>query len=183
MTDRTQTATPNADATATTDGDGVIIRAPRIADGAGIWELVKGTGVLDVNSSYQYLLFCREFADSSVVAEHDNKIVGFVTGFHPPRRPDVIFVWQVGVDASMRGRKVGRRLLDGLVRHGTATTSTHMETTISPSNKASQALFHSFAKAHDASVTEQPCFAEADFPQGHNHEAEVLYRIGPLTRS
>jgi len=158
------------------------IRAMSAGDGRAVWRLVKASGVLDVNSSYAYLLWCRQFGVTSVVAEdgESGEIVGFVTGFRPPEHPEVIFVWQVGVDASMRGRGLAKRLLLELVALPGCAGVTHMETTVTPSNAPSRALFRSFGRAMEAEVAVGPYLTEEMFPDA-GHEAEELFRIGPFT--
>src|SRR5699024_2622490 len=78
----------------------IIFRTPTVADGAGIWRIVQESGVLDLNSAYMYLLLSKDFADTCIVAERDNQLVGFATGYRPPKRPDSIFLWQIGIDAA-----------------------------------------------------------------------------------
>lgn len=155
------------------------VRAMAAGDGGAVWRLVEESGVLDVNSSYAYLLWCRQFGSTSVVAELDDEIVGFVTGFRPPENPEVIFVWQVGVDASMRGRGLAKRLLRELVALPGCAGVTHMETTVTPSNAPSRALFRSFARAMEAEVKVGPYLTEDLFPD-QGHEEEELFRIGPF---
>lgn len=166
------------------------VRAMRDGDGGAVWRLVEASGVLDVNSSYAYLLWSKHFAGTSVVAEvpatgdghgegEGAEIVGFVTGFRPPERPEVLFVWQVGVDASMRGRGVAGRLLRGLIALPGCAGVTHLETTVTPSNGPSRALFRSFGRAMGAAVEVGPYITEEMFPDT-GHEAEELFRIGPF---
>ena len=107
------------------------------------------------------------------------EIVGFVTGFRPPEHPEVLFVWQVGVDASMRGRGLAKRLLRELVALPGCAGVTHMETTVTPSNAPSRALFRSFGRSMDAAVEVGPYLTEEMFPDT-GHEAEELFRIGPF---
>ncbi len=165
----------------TQDPDATIhFRAPTVADGAEIWRVVNESGVLDPNSCYMYLLLCKDFADTCVVAECEGRVVGFVTGYRPPARPEAIFLWQVGVDGSMRGRGMGKRLLGAFLRSEGAAGAERLETTISPSNQASRALFASVARAIGAEVTITTGFTESDFPPGGDHEPEELFLIGPL---
>ena len=91
------------------------LRRPRAADGLAVHKLVADSGVLDLNSTYAYVLLCTDFADSSIVAERDGRVCGFIGGYHPPQRPDVLFVWQVVVAASERGTGLGGAMLDALV--------------------------------------------------------------------
>src|SRR5918992_4737152 len=90
------------------------IGRPEVSDGVACWRLAAATGVLDVNSRYAYLLWCRDFAATSVVARHDGSVVGFVTGFRRPEEPSTLVVWQVGVDAAVRGQGVAAAMLDAL---------------------------------------------------------------------
>jgi len=113
------------------------------------------------------------------VAEHAGEPVGFVTGFRPPRRPEVIFVWQVAVDASMRGHGLASRMLDALVRLDDCDGVRYLETTVTPTNAPSRALFASFARSLDAEHRVSPYFGEDLFPDG-GHEPEELHRIGPF---
>ncbi|MFJ5258845.1 diaminobutyrate acetyltransferase [Streptomyces sp. NPDC088387] len=160
----------------------LLIDRPSVADGAALWRLAKESGNLDLNSSYAYLLWCRDFAATSAVARADDGTpVGFVTGYLRPDRPGTLLVWQVAVDAAYRGHGVAARLLDGLTaRIGAELPLTDVETTITPGNTASERLFASFAERHGARVEREVLFGTGLFPDGP-HDSEVLYRIGPLT--
>ncbi|MEU5268300.1 diaminobutyrate acetyltransferase [Streptomyces hygroscopicus] len=154
--------------------------APAIEDGAAVWRIARESGVLDTNSSYSYLLWFRDFAGTSVVArEPGGAPIGFVTGYRRPDRPGTLVIWQVAVDPEHRGRGLAGAMLDHLTARPHARgVPRSMETTISPQNTASQRLFHSFADRHRASVERELLFPAALFPDPH--EAEYLYRIGPL---
>ncbi|MGA7802718.1 MAG: diaminobutyrate acetyltransferase [Gammaproteobacteria bacterium] len=154
-------------------------RKSTLQDGPGVWSLVKNSGVLDVNSSYCYLLLCQDFADTCVVAEMDGKLVGFVTAYRPPTRNDVLFVWQIGVDGAARGRGVASTLLDTLLSLDACRDISYIETTISPSNGPSRALFQSLARRLEVEIAEHDGFAKELFPEG-GHEPEHLFRLGPL---
>ncbi len=163
--------------------DAVSIDRPAVADGAALWRLAKDSGTLDVNSSYSYLLWCRDFAATSAVArDADGEVVGFVTGYVRPDRPHTLLVWQVAVDAAHRGRGLAARMLDALAARVAAERGlTTLETTVAPGNTASERLFASFAARHGAPVEREVLFGTEQFPDGP-HDPEVLHRIGPLTR-
>jgi diaminobutyrate acetyltransferase len=142
-----------------------------------MWRIARDSQVLDLNSSYSYLLWCRDFARTSVVATVDGEVGGFVTGYVRPDRPDTVMVWQVAVDAAHRGRGLARRMLDALVDRLAEQSVRTLETTITPDNEASIRLFSSFAEGRGARLVREPVFPAELFPDGH--DAEVLFRIGP----
>jgi L-2,4-diaminobutyric acid acetyltransferase len=160
-------------------GRKIRMRTPNEEDGPGIWELVKSTGVLDLNSAYSYLMLCKYFSGTCVVAERDNKIVGFLSSFRPPSDPGVIFVWQVAVAGSERGRGIGSALLKELLKREECKGVRYLETTVTPSNMPSQSLFRGLARDTGTRCEISECFSSDLFPAG-GHEAELMYRIGPL---
>lgn len=152
-------------------------RQPTLHDASAMWRMARDSKVLDVNPSYAYLLWCRDFAATSVVAEVDGEPGGYVTGYLRPDRPDTLMVWQVAVDEEHRGLGLARRMLAAVVDGAPAPVG-RMETTITPDNDASIALFTSFARSRDAEITRAPLFDASLFPDGH--ESELLFEIGPL---
>ncbi|MFF7858367.1 diaminobutyrate acetyltransferase [Streptomyces sp. NPDC007904] len=158
------------------------IDRPTVADGAVLWRIARDSKVLDLNSSYSYLLWCRDFAATSAVARDERgEPIGFVTGYLRPDNPRTLLVWQVAVDEAHRGRGLAAALLDGLVARITAEHGvTAVETTITPGNTASERLFTAFAERHGAPLEREVLFGAGQFPDGP-HDPEVLYRIGPLT--
>ncbi|MEV5093223.1 diaminobutyrate acetyltransferase [Streptomyces griseoincarnatus] len=160
----------------------MVLAVPRVEDGAGVWRIARGSGVLDVNSSYSYLLWFRDFARTSVVALQSGDVpVGFVTGFRRPEQPDTLVVWQIAVDRGQRGHGTAGAMLDHLTaRLAAGGTLRFVETTISAGNAASHRLFRSFARRHGAPLERDLLFPAEFFP--NVHDAEFLYRIGPLLR-
>ena len=152
-------------------------RTPTVADGAALWRLAEASGGLDLNTPYAYLLWCRDFAATSAVAELDGAVVGYVQGYRRPDEPDVLFVWQVTTAPAARGRGVAGGMLAWLVdAQGGAVR--WVEASVTPSNDASWRTFGALADRLGADVARTPLFGEGDFPTPH--EAEVLIRIGPF---
>ncbi|MFJ6698470.1 diaminobutyrate acetyltransferase [Streptomyces sp. NPDC091272] len=161
------------------------IDSPRVEDGAAIWRIARDSEVLDLNSSYSYLLWCRDFATTSVVARDrpGGDPIAFITGYVRPERPETLVVWQVAVDGEHRGRGLAGTLLEALTTkvaasHGIST----VETTITPDNVPSDRLFTSYAERRGASLTREVLFDGGLFPadSGETHLPEVLYRISPV---
>ncbi len=164
----------------TPDTPDLELRHPVPEDGESIWRLVSDSGKLDLNSTYHYVLWCRDFASTSLIAERNGEIVGFVTAYLPPEKADTLFVWQVGVAPSARGEGVAGRLLDALLECETVKPVRYIEATITPSNRASRALFASLARRLNAPhrILNDEGFAGDLFPE-EDHEGEQLHRIGP----
>ncbi|MFE6161834.1 diaminobutyrate acetyltransferase [Streptomyces sp. NPDC056486] len=164
--------------------EGLRLDTPDVADGAAIWRIARDSKVLDLNSSYSYLLWCRDFAATSVVARDANgEPAGFITGYIRPERPRTLVVWQVAVDQAHRGRGLAGALLDGLTSKVAADRElVSVETTITPDNTPSERLFTSYAQRHGASVERTVLFDAGLFPE-EGHEPEVLFLIEPVTES
>lgn len=159
--------------------DGIRLTAPGEDDGREMWRIARDTNVLDVNSPYSYLLWCRDFADSSVVARGDDgRVCGFITGFIRPRSVVTLFVWQVAVDEAYRGHGLAKLMLDYLGDRIVAEGGSHLEATVTPDNVPSSRLFEAFARDRGCALERRTLFTQEQFPRGH--QPEVLFRIGPL---
>lgn len=139
--------------------------------------------MLDLNSSYAYLLLCTDFAATSIVADVAGELQGFITGYQPPPRPDVLFVWQVAVAAKAQRSGLAAAMLDTLVdrvraeRGGGPLT---VEATVAPGNAESRAFFGAFARRHGVPMTEHAHFTADQLDPEQAHEDEPLLRIGPI---
>ncbi|WP_339228719.1 diaminobutyrate acetyltransferase [Oceanobacillus sp. FSL K6-2867] len=154
-------------------------RKPDKDDGSVVWQLIKNTKVLDLNSSYSYLMWCDIFSETSIVAERDGDIVGFISGFLHPNTMDKLFIWQVAVNESERGKGLATKMLYQLLNRTACETVQYIEATVSPSNKASQSLFKGLAKKLETKCNISEYFSSEDFP-AEGHEDELLFMIGPI---
>lgn len=153
-------------------------RRPTLDDGADMWRLAKETGVLDLNSSYAYLMWCHDFADTSIVAEADGEFAGFITGYIRPPAPETLMIWQVATEEKFRGNGIAGAMLTALFERCEILEGVdRMETTITEDNIASIGLFTRFAEKRDIPVAREPLFEEQFFPD--SHDTEFLYQIGP----
>jgi L-2,4-diaminobutyric acid acetyltransferase len=157
------------------DGSDPEIGPPARGDGARIRRLAERAGGLDVNSTYAYVLWVRDFAATTAVARHGDRLAAYCTGYLRPDAPDTYFVWQVAVDPDFRQRGLARALLDELVAR---TGARAPEATVTPGNAASRRLFTAFAEAHGATLHTEELFGAQDL--GDGHEPEDLFRIEPL---
>lgn len=160
----------------------VLIAEPDSADGPHLWRLARDSQVLDVNSSYAYLLWCRDFAGTSAVARVNGSVVGFVMGYLRPKAADTVMVWQVAVDTEQRGCNLAGRMLHAIVDRLSPRGVRWLHTTVSPDNEASIRLFTALARDRGTRIERRELFAPRDFPSEEpgSHEAEDLYVIGPF---
>lgn len=154
-------------------------RNPVPADGTAIHALVAQCPPLDLNSLYAYVLLSEHFARTSVVVFQNGVLVGYVSGYVPPERPDVLFVWQVAVHQKGRGHGLGTRMIRHILASPHISGVRYIETTVSPSNQASRRMFQAVARHLDTAMREMPLFERHHFGD-QGHESEPLLRIGPF---
>ena len=162
-------------------GQTISLRAPTTEDGAGVWRMARSSG-LDLNSPYLYLLWCRDFADTSVIAEVDGATVGFVIGLRRPAEPATLFVWQVGVAKAWRRQRIALTMLDHLSDR-LAPRLRFVEASVTPSNEASAGLFRSLAASSGVELALGELFGGSVFPPECPHDDELLIRVGPFGAS
>jgi L-2,4-diaminobutyric acid acetyltransferase len=156
------------------------IRNVKLEDIKEVYKLlVANRPYVGLNSRYTYFLLAKDFSDTCVVAEYDGKIIAFSSGYVPPSRPDTFFSWETVVHRDYRGHSLQKRMLLHQIR---ITNAKYFEGTVNPSNKISKRNFCELAKSLKAPCEKKTLFGEEDF-ENDGHEAEVLYRIGPIPKN
>ncbi len=157
----------------------ISIRRPIAEDGSRLFNLIAQCPPLDTNSRYCNLLQCCHFSDTSAAAERDGHLVGFASGYLIPKHPDTLFIWQVAVSESARGEGLASRMIDQILRRSQCQSVRWIETTVTPDNKASKALFQSLADKLGTRLHQSLMFDRQRHFQG-SHESEMLFRLGPF---
>lgn len=158
----------------------VLLRPPTLDDGMDVFALIEACPPLDTNSSYCNLLQCSHFSSTSVAAEANGEIVGFISGYLQPDQPEVLFIWQVAVASQARGIGLASRMLEDILSRPTCSEVRYLETTITEDNKASWALFERLAAALSTAI-ESSAWLDQQQHFKDQHPSELLVRIGPLT--
>lgn len=157
----------------------VRVRPPQLGDGGAIWELVRGAELLSSGGQHVAPVLAGHFADTSLVAEAEGRVVGFVGGYRPPTNRPSLFVWQIDVAPAFRGKGLGSALLHALVRCPGCEGIEYIEATVSSSNRACRQLFEGFAR--DVGTA---CEVTAEYASGltasTSNEREDLFVIGPI---
>jgi L-2,4-diaminobutyric acid acetyltransferase len=156
----------------------LIVSQPSVRDGADVYDLVRSTGSLDLNSGYAYLLLLDRFSSTCRIARLGGQLAGVVIAFRAPERPDTVFVWQIAVRSDLRGSGLGGVLLERLFASEGCRGASFLEAHVTPNNLASEALFRSFARQRGSEVEVKDHLRAEDFPTAHSPER--LLRVGPL---
>lgn len=157
-------------------------RNPTAEDGATVNRLIASCPPLDSNSIYCNLLQCSYFSETSIIAEDNSRIVGFISGFIVPKREDTMFIWQVAVEESAREQGLALRMLLKLLQRPACHTVRYLETTITDNNTASKALFTKLADQLGVELIDTKHFMR-DIHFNNQHDDEYLFRMGPFNTS
>jgi L-2,4-diaminobutyric acid acetyltransferase len=153
-------------------------RKVELADIKEVYRLLSANRpYVGLNSRYTYFLLAKDFQETCVVALYGKRIAAFSSGYIPPNRPDTFFSWEVVVDKDFRGYGLQKKLM---LYHLKTTGAKYFEGTVNPSNEASKNNFLAVARQLNAKHQESVLFSEEDF-ENDGHEAEVLFRIGPIS--
>lgn len=172
----------NSDSAAGADTKNISLRKPESADGSRLHKLVSECAPLDENSVYCNLLQCTHFADTCVAAELDGELVGFISAYIPPKQQNVLFVWQVAVQESLRGLGIAKQMLAELLDRSECDDVQFIEAAITPGNEASWSMFGNFAYQRKWR-TEQFILFDSRVHFAGEQSDEYLLRIGPFNRN
>ena len=157
------------------------LRTPTLSDGMDVYRLIERCPPLDANSSYCNFLQCGHFAQTSVAAEMNGEIVGFISAYQKPDQTNTLFVWQVAVDEKARGQGLASKMLQHILQRPQCQSVNHLETTITEDNKGSWALFERLAKTLSAELNSSIWLDKQKHFDGL-HDSEALVTIGPFNR-
>lgn len=155
------------------------LRMPTLIDGMSVFRLIQRCPPLDTNSSYCNLLQSGHFSTTSVAAELDGELVGFISGYLLPQRPDTLFIWQVAVDERARGLGLASQMLMHILERPSCHGVQHLETTITQDNQPSWSLFKSLAKRLGTELQSSDYMNKETHFDGQ-HDSESLVSIGPF---
>lgn len=177
-----ETAKQNETNSPSISPDNLRLTEPDAKLGYQVFELIERCPPLDTNSVYCNLLQAHHFAATScAVLTEKGKLVGFVSGYLIPDRPDTLFIWQVAVDSSARGLNLGARMMSHILAREVCEQVKYLETTVTGSNDASAAMFSKLARLLGAPEIEKTILFDQQHHFNGHHDSEVLFRIGPFS--
>ncbi len=158
-----------------------VFRVPTRNDGTRVHDLIAQCSPLDENSAYCNFLQSTHFQSTCVIAERNGETVGFISAYRKPDNPSELFIWQVAVHESARGKGLAFHMLNEILTRDDLQDITVLETTITKDNQGSWSLFKKLDKAHGERGEVSTFLDETRHFEG-KHDTEYLYRI-PLNRN
>lgn len=153
------------------------LRHPQPNDGLAVYQLVKNSPPLDLNSPYFYLVQASHFSSTCALAEANGQVLGWVSGHIKPDNPAIYFLWQVAISEAARGQGLAVKLIKFLLSQPNFSKVSYLETSITPSNQASWALFTRLAQQLNTPLNKSLLFSAK---QLGGDEDEELATLGPF---
>ncbi|ATF10149.1 diaminobutyrate acetyltransferase [Candidatus Enterovibrio altilux] len=158
-----------------------VFKLPSHDDGIKIHKLIASCPPLDENSSYCNFLQASHFNKTCILAEHKGEITGFIAAYLKPDANNELFIWQVAVLPTMRGKGLAFHMLKELLMRKHVQDVQVVEATIAKSNNSSWSLFKKLDKAHGEWGTISVFLDKQQHFKNH-HDTEFLYHI-PLNNN
>jgi L-2,4-diaminobutyric acid acetyltransferase len=106
-------------------------------------------------------------------------LVGFISAYRKPDKPNELFIWQVAVSPTARGMGLAFHMLNELLTRDELSDIRVLETTITRDNQGSWKLFKKLDRAHGERGEVSTFLDETRHFDGE-HDTDYLYRI-PLS--
>jgi len=133
-------------------GGGGSLRRCTGSDAEAVRAFVATCPPLTVHTAYTYWTTFRYLGSACYVLEDGADIVAYISALVDTTFPGVVFVWQIAVAPSMRGRRTATRLLDAVAEVAIARGSNRMQYTVEPANAASLRVFERYAQRRGTRV-------------------------------
>ena len=153
----------------------ITVRNACAADSPLLRALAAACGTLDVHTPYTYWVACQYHGSSIFILEDAGEPIGYIMALD---NPDCVFLWQIGILASYRGKGLSQRLYTQVMNYAAA-AGKKVQVTIAPDNKASFGALESYCRSHSLEIhTEQTLFL-TDRIDPEFRETEVIYTVYP----
>jgi diaminobutyrate acetyltransferase len=121
------------------------VRIAEEGDFLDLSEFVTRCKPLENYADHLYKIMLRYVGNTCFMLENlesDRKIVGFVMGLiSQTHTPCTYFLWQIGIDPTLQGKGLGRKLLEEIETPLKKRKCRRIEVTIDPENRPSRILF------------------------------------------
>nr|WP_163502630.1 GNAT family N-acetyltransferase [Halomonas socia] len=127
-------------------------RHPSLEDAHEIYQLAKSTDQLDRYPEYFYLLWCRDFKGTSLIAKKDHVLAGFIIGYIRPEDPATLLIWQQAMSPKILNRGTGVRMLYYLTKKCVSNGTRFIEATIDPKNQPAERTLLGISKKFNTKI-------------------------------
>lgn len=163
-----------------THREDLMLRHPTREDAQAMLDVVLATnaenpkGGLDIYALSSYERMAGPFSETSMIAEENGKVVGFITGFLLPGKDDPeLFIWQIGVPPEHQGKGIGPSMQ---IRLAEQLNVQRILTTIEGVNEQSQGAFWKLA-GYMGSKLEPTGQVVSGEILGNGHDTEIYFEI------
>lgn len=157
----------------------VIFRLPIKEDGSRIRSLISASPPLTANSLSTTVTQCAHFAQTSVLAEIDGGLAGFVLGYRLPQALNTLFVLQMAVGLPYRRLGLAEGMITELLRRRVHADITRLESRMTPQNIPARRVFEKVAECFDAPMEASDWINSARHFLGQQPD-ELRVAIGPI---
>jgi diaminobutyrate acetyltransferase len=123
-----------------------MIRNVCASDVSEIRKLVKACEPLTLHTAITYGVLFRSFPDTCFVVETSGQLSGFISSIRGTAHPEAIYVWQIGVIPSERGKGLSFQLIDSVAIAARRIGCSLLQVGIEPSNDQSLSVFRAYAR-------------------------------------
>lgn len=124
------------------------------SDVSKVRKLVQACEPLTLHTAVTYGVLLRSFPDTCFVAETSGELSGFISSVRGTAHPEAIYVWQIGVVPSARGKGLSLRLIDSVAMAANRIGCSVLQVGIEPSNDHSLSVFRAYAHRKGESLTQ-----------------------------
>ena len=150
------------------------LRPTEATDGLAVYKLAKSSVELESTPCSSFYSLCGDFSHTSIVAEINGRIIGFVGGYRPPERENTLVVKTVVVDQEVRKMGLASEMLSDLVSRLSTVGVVTLEAIAKSSSEVAAALFNGYAEKHSVEVSKVDYLTSEQLDGG---DAEVKYII------
>lgn len=161
-----------------------VLRTPEPVDGVRIAALAEGLASGNARDIPEALVGRGAFRETSVLAELDGQLLGWISAYILPYDPQTLFIWTVEVVEADRDVGISALMLGYLMRQEACAGVTRVQTVISCDEDRPWELFRRFARWQHSRMNVQPYFTQALTPhKRHENENLVTICLPESTRS
>ena len=157
----------------------ITVRNACASDSPLLRALAAACGTLDVHTPYTYWVACRYHSKSIFILEDSGTPVGYIMALD---NPDCVFLWQIGILSSHRGKGLSK-LLYARVMDFAAAAEKPLQVTIAPENKASYGAMENYCRSRGLTIQAEDTLHLNDCIDREFQETEIIYTVFPAERS